>query len=101
MVDTPASVRLERGRKRATGLGRQEGGLCENPRVEDSTLESRAKKSPKLMEGLTAGQSRNKPLGRKAKARAGGSEVLADWGVKSYLSVITDEAQALCVLFLG
>lgn len=44
MVDTPASVRLERGRKRATGLGRQEGGLCENPRVEDSTLESRAKK---------------------------------------------------------
>lgn len=30
----------------------KEGGLCKNPRVEDSTLESRAKKSPKLMEGL-------------------------------------------------
>lgn len=47
-VDTPASVRMERGRKRATGLGRQEGGLRENPRVEDSTLESRAKKSPRV-----------------------------------------------------
>lgn len=51
--------------------------------------------------GGTAGQSRSKPLGRVAKAGAGGSEVLADWGVKSYLSVIMDEAQALSVLFLG
>lgn len=52
MVDTPTSVTPERGRKRATDLGIQERSLCENPRVEDSTLESRAEKNPTLMEGL-------------------------------------------------
>lgn len=51
--------------------------------------------------GGAAGQSGSKPLGRMAKPEAGGSEVLADWGVKSYLSVIIDEAHALCALFLG
>lgn len=44
--------------------------------------------------GGAAGQSGSKPLGRMAKTGAGGSEVLADWGVKSYLSVIMDEAQS-------
>lgn len=38
--------------------------------------------------GGAAGQSGSKPLKRMAKAGAGGSEVMADWGVKSYLSVI-------------
>lgn len=46
MVDTPASVRLERGGKRATDLGRQEcqgRGRCP---------QGRAKKSPTLVEGV-------------------------------------------------
>lgn len=73
LVDSPASVRLER-----SGKG-QGGGLCKNPMAKDSTLGGRAKKSPMLTEGCWAEWRQGVKKGvARSEVEMIGSEVLTD-----------------------